>query len=368
MQERKVRYALVGAGNIAQVAVLPAFAHATENSELVAIISDDPLKRSELGKRYDVKHTGGYDELEQVLEASRADAVYVATPNSLHRRDTERAARRGVHVLCEKPMATSVEDCEAMIRACRDNGVKLMIAYRLHFEAGTLEAIDLVQRGELGKVKIFSSVFSHQVRPGDIRTRAELGGGGMLDLGVYPVNAVRSLLRDEPMEVFAVQPPSTDARFQDVDETVTAVLRFPRGEIAQLTVSQGATSVSSYRVVGTDAELRVEPAFEYVDPITHHVTRDGRTREKSFKRTDQFAPELVYFSRCILEGHEPEPSGEEGLADVRVVNAVFESVRSGRVVKLAPFTRARHPDTSQAMRKPPVGEQKTVHAPSPSLK
>lgn len=367
-ERRKVRYALVGAGHIAQVAVLPAFAHARENSELVAIISDDPTKRAELGKRYHVKHTGNYDELEQVLAEARADAVYIATPNSLHRRDTERAARRGVHVLCEKPLAPTVADCEAMIRVCRENRVKLMTAYRLHFEAGNLAAIELVQSGALGKVKMFSSVFSHQVRAGDVRTRADLGGGGMLDLGVYPVNAVRSLFRDEPIEVFGICPPSTDPRFQDVDETVTAVLRFPRGEIAQLTVSQGAASVSSYRVVGTEADLRVEPAFEYVDAIKHHLTRDEETKEKTFRRRDQFAPELIHFSSCILEDREPEPSGEEGLADVRVVNAVFESVKTGRAVTLSHVMRAQHPRPGQEMRKPPVDKPSTVHVQSPSLK
>jgi predicted dehydrogenase len=363
---RKIRYAVVGAGNIAQVAILPAFAHARENSELVAILSDDPEKRAALGKRYGVKHTGTYDELEQVLAESRADAVYITTPNSVHRRDTERAARAGVHVLCEKPLAATVEDCEAMIRVCKENRVKLMTAYRLHFEPGNLEAIQLVQSGELGKVKMFSSVFSHQVKGGDVRTRGELGGGAMLDLGVYPVNAARSLFRDEPREVLAMMPASTDPRFQEVDETITAVLRFPRGEVAQLTVSQGAASVSEYRVVGTEATLRLEPAFEYVDDIKLFVTRAERTREKTFKRGDQFAPQLIHFSSSILSDSQPEPSGEEGLADVRVVSAVLESARTGRAITLPPFTRVRHPDPRQAMHKPPVGNIETVNAPSPS--
>jgi predicted dehydrogenase len=363
---RRVRYAVIGAGNIAQVAVLPAFAHASENSELVALVSDDPEKRAELGKRYKLEHTGGYDDLERVLADSGAQAVYIATPNSLHRAHTERAARAGMHVLCEKPMASSVADCEAMIAVTSARRLKLMIAYRLHFEEGTLSAIDLVQKGKLGQVVLFSSVFSHQVRPGDIRTRLDLGGGGLFDLGVYPINAARSLFADEPNEVIALVPPIQDARFQGVDETTSVLLRFPLGEIAQLTVSQGAASVSNYRVVGSEGDLRVEPAFEYVDAIKHYLTIDGKTHETTFDRSDQFAPELIYFSRCILDDLEPEPSGEEGLADVRVVEAALESARTGKAVKLSPFLRSARPGLSQVIKKPPVREQKTVNAPSPS--
>jgi predicted dehydrogenase len=365
---KRVRYVVVGAGNIAQVAVLPAFKNAAENSELVGLVSGSAQKRNELAKRYGIEHTGDYDELEQVIDRARADAVYIATPNHLHREHTELAARSGAHVLCEKPMAVTVADCEAMIHATKARRLKLMIAYRLHFEEANLRAVELTQGGVLGQPKAFSSLFAHQVREGDIRWRPEEGGGGLLDLGVYPINAARSLFRDEPIEVMAMVPPVTDERFEGVDETSTAVLRFPRGQMAQLTVSQGAASVSTYRVLGTTGDLRVDNAFEYAGDITHYLTVDGKTKKTNYAKRDQFAPELLYFSSCILQNMEPEPSGEEGLADIRVVRAIMESARTGRAISLAPYIRTARPGLGQAIHRPPIKEPRTIDAPSPSLR
>ena len=364
----KVRYAVVGLGNIAQMALLPAFEHAGENSELVALISSDKTKLEELGRRHKVKHLGSYDDLEGLIRAAEVDAVYIALPNNLHREFTERAARAGAHVLCEKPMALTEEDCRVMMRACEESHVKLMIAYRLHFEEANLQAIEIVRSGVIGEPRLFEATFTQQVRPGDIRTKAGLGGGALFDLGVYCVNAARYVLRAEPTEVFAWRTMGGSERFRDVDEMTSATMRFPGDVLAQISVSQGAAPVSMFRVIGTDGDLRVEPAFEYSADLRHFLTVDGKTRQHTFAKRDQFAPELIYFSRCILENTEPEPSGEEGLADVRVLNAIMRSAESGQPVKLDPFVRSRRPDLSLKMRKPAVKEQKTVHAPSPSMK
>ena len=360
----RIRYAVISAGNIMQAAVLPAFRNARENSELVAIISGDPQKRAALAKQYKLELTGDYPDLEQILERGAIDAIYIASPNSHHRTLTERAAGVGVHVLCEKPMATSVRDCEAMIETTRAAHVKLMIAYRLHFEEANLRAIEMVRHGELGKLKIFSSLFTQQVRFGDIRTQAVLGGGALFDMGVYPINAARNLFRDEPIEVSAFQPPSLDPRFAGVDEGMCVSLRFPAGGIAQLNVSIGAAPVESYRLVGEKGSLRVEPCFG-VSTFNHFLTLHGRTTEHSFPKRDQFAPELIYFSRCILEDREPEPSGEEGWCDVRVACAALESVKTGRAVSLRPFLRRVRPDLSQNIHKPFVEAPRLIGAPAP---
>lgn len=364
MKRPKVRYAVIGAGNIAQVAVLPAFRHAEGDAELVALVSGDPEKLELLGRRYPVAAMGSYDELESVLARSRADAVYVAVPNQQHRELTERAARAGCHVLCEKPMSVTEDDCLAMIRACDEAQVKLMIAYRLHFEAANLTAIDLCRSGRLGEICFFSSVFSQEVRPGDIRTRPDLGGGAVFDLGVYCINAARNLFAAEPVEVSAFV-----AREEGVDQTTTAILRFRGDRFAQLTVSVGAAKVSSYRVVGTKGDLRLDPAYAYDDTLVHYLTlADGKTRTRPFPRRDQFAPELRYFSRCVVENLEPEPDGREGLADVRVVRAILESAETGRAVKLGPFEKAPRPTLAQAMRIPPVHAPRPVHAPAPTIR
>src|SRR6187401_889046 len=167
---RPVRYAVVGLGHIAQVAVLPAFAHARRNSKLVAVVSDDRTKRRELTKRYRLEHAFSYAQFEDCL--NEVDAVYIALPNSMHAEYTIRAAKAGVHVLCEKPMAVTVNECQRMIDACKKNGVKLMVAYRLHFEEINLNAIDLIRKGRIGEPKFFNSSFSMTVRPGNIRTQS----------------------------------------------------------------------------------------------------------------------------------------------------------------------------------------------------
>jgi predicted dehydrogenase len=363
--KRRVRYVVVGLGNLAQVAVLPAFAHARENSELVGLVSSDETKLRELRSRYEVEVAGKYDALERILADHRVDAVYVATPNTRHRDFTVRAAAAGVHVLCEKPMATREEDCEAMLRATADAGVKLMIAYRLHFEEANLSAVERVHAGEIGEPRVFSSVFSQQVRNNDIRTRGDLGGGALFDMGVYCVNAARYIFRAEPIEAFAHQVVGTGERFRDVDESTTALLRFPGNRVAQITASLGAGDVSEFRVVGTKGDIRLDPAYG-VDERKMFVSVGGKTRETTFPKSDQFAPELVHFSRCILEDSEPEPSGLEGLEDVRIMLAIVESARRGKPVPIAAVEPPMRPSGNLVMRKPAVGKVPTIHAPSPN--
>jgi predicted dehydrogenase len=367
-KENRIRYAVIGLGNIAQVAVLPAFQHARENSELVALISSDAEKLEKLGAHYGVSLLGNYDEMEDILRRGEIDAVYVATPNSKHREIVERAARAKVHVLCEKPMALTEDACHHMIGAAADNQVKLMIAYRLHFEEANTSAIDLIARGAIGEPRIFSSVFAQQVRDEDVRTRNDLGGGALYDMGIYCLNAARYLFQAEPVEVFAFQARDTGERFRGIDEMSAGLLRFPGDRLAQFTVSEGASSVSEFRLVGTKGNIELDPAFHYSAALTQTLTIGDKCSEKSFGPSDQFAPELVYFSRCILQDQEPEPSGEEGLADVRILEALALSAERGTPVELSPFARSQRPDHGLAMKKPPVKKPKTVNAPSPSIK
>jgi predicted dehydrogenase len=365
--QRKVRYAVVGLGHIAQVAVLPAFAHA-ENSELAALVSDDPEKLEKLGRKYKVKARFSYDQYDQCLQSGMVDAVYIALPNHLHREYTERAARAGVNILCEKPLAVTEEDCLAMIRAAEENGVKLMVAYRLHFEEANLKAIDLVQQGRLGDARLFDSVFTMTVKEGDIRLHPrELGGGTLYDIGVYCINAVRNLFGAEPMEVVAFSANNGDPRFLQCEETTSAILRFPgRERLATFTCSFGAADVSTYRVVGTEGELVMDPAYEYAGELKQRVTIKGRTREKTFPKRDQFAPELISFSECVLTGAAPEPSGWEGLADVRVVRALYHSADTGQPVTLEPFDKEDRPSLDQEIRRPAVRKPELINTEAPS--
>jgi predicted dehydrogenase len=365
--QKKVRYAVVGLGHIAQVAVLPAFGHA-QNSELAALVSDDPAKLEKLGRRYKVKARFDYDRYDECLRSGVIDAVYITLPNHLHRPYAERAAQAGVHVLCEKPMAVTEEDCLSMIRVAEENGVKLMVAYRLHFEEANLKAIDLVQGGKLGDARVFDSVFTMQVKEGDIRlSPRELGGGTLYDIGIYCINAVRNLYGAEPMEVVAFSSNNGDPRFRQCEEMTSAILRFPgRERLATFTCSFGAADVSSYRVVGTEGNLIMDPAYEYAEELVQRVTINGRTRERTFPKRDQFAPELISFSECILSGAAPEPSGWEGLADVRVIRALYQSADTGQPVSLAPFEKQDRPSLDQKITRPPVRKPELINAEAPS--
>jgi glucose-fructose oxidoreductase len=347
--------------------VLPAFAHA-QNSEITALVSDDPEKLEKLGRRYKVKHRFSYAQYDECLRSGEIDAVYIALPNHLHRSYSERAARAGVHVLCEKPMAVTEADCLSMIRAAEENGVKLMIAYRLHFEEANLRVIDLVQSGKVGDARLFNSVFTMQVKDGDIRlSPRELGGGTLYDIGIYCINAVRNIYGAEPMEVVAFSSNNGDPRFGQCEEMTSATLRFPgRERLASFTCSFGAADVGSYRVVGTEGDILMDPAYEYAGELVQRLTVNGKTRERKFPKRDQFAPELVSFSDCILTGANPEPSGWEGLADVRVIQALYRSADTGQPVTLEPFDKKDRPSLRQELSRPPVKKPDLVNTEAPS--
>jgi predicted dehydrogenase len=361
---RTIRYAIVGLGHIAQAAVLPAFAHAKRNSAVVALVSDDETKRRELSRRYRIDATYSYDEYEDCLAA--VDAVYIALPNSMHADYAIRAARAGVHVLCEKPMAVTAKECERMIDACRTHRVKLMVAYRLHFEEINLKAIELVRRGRIGTPRFFNSSFAMSVRAGDIRTKKAMGGGTLYDLGVYCINAARYLFGDEPEEVTAVSVNSGVKKLREVDESTAAILRFPGGRVASFVTSFNAADIASYRIVGTKGQLHVDPAYEYAEGLAYELTIDGKTTRKRIGKRDQFAPELLYFSDCILRNRNPEPSGMEGLQDVRIVEALYRSAESGKAIEVPPFNADRRPTTRQRITRPGVAKPRLVRVQSAS--
>ncbi len=364
MPKRVVRYAVVGCGHIAQVAVLPAFGNARRNSKLAAIVSGDPLKRDELRKKYEVPRAVDYPGYDELLRSGEIDAVYIALPNSMHAEYAERAARAGVHVLCEKPMALTEAECELMIKAAREARVRLMVGYRLHFERANLEAVEIARSGgRIGEARLFTSTFTMQVVPGNIRVQRALGGGTLYDIGIYCINAARSLFRDEPLEVRAI----ASGAIGDVEESVSALLRFPNERLASFTCSFGATKVSEYRLVGTKGELAVDPAYEYAKPLEHRLSLDGSlVGERRFAKRDQFAPELLYFSDCVLQNRDPEPSGEEGLADIRVIRALYRSIETGSAVELAPYERRERPSLEQEIRRPPIDKPSVIHAQAPS--
>jgi len=362
ISRRKVRYAVVGLGHIAQVAVLPAFRN-TANSELFALVSGDPDKLEKVGKQYELEHLYSYDDYSRAL--SNVDAVYLTLPNHLHREYAVRAAAAGVHVLCEKPMAVTSADCKAMIEAANQNHAKLMIAYRLHFEAGNLEAIRLARSGKLGTLRIFTSEFAQQVADDNVRVREPVarGGGPVYDMGVYCINAARYLFGSEPTEVFAITGNNGDQRFQRVEEMTSVIMRFPEERLATFTCSFGAADISRYALIGTKGVLRANPAYEYARALKHQLTGGKKSKSRTFPKRDQFAAQLVYFSDCVLKDKAPEPSGLEGWADVRIVEAIYESARTKKTVPLPELPgKKTRPTINQEIHRPAPGKPRVVHA------
>ena len=361
-QDSIVRYAVVGQGYISQAAVLPAFRHAKRNSRLVALVSGDARKRKELSKKYRVP-AYDYSEYDSLLESGAVDAVYIALPNDQHREFTERAAKRGVHVLCEKPLAVDERECKAMIAACKRHKVRLMTAYRLHFERATLTALSSVGKGLIGEERLFVSSFTMGVQGPNIRLEEpERGGGTFYDIGIYCINAARHLFRAEPIEVFAT---TAGKRSQGSEESASAILRFPGDRLATFCVSFGTDKTSGYRIVGTKGSLRVEPGYELAKGLEIHVTRNGKTRRIAYGKRDQFAPELLHFSDCVLEGRDPLPSGEEGLADVRIIRALYKSAERGRAVRLGAKRIARKPTLKHETTRPPLRRMPTLVGATP---
>jgi predicted dehydrogenase len=367
-EKRKIRYAVVGLGYISQIAVIPAFAQAVKNSELAALVSDDPEKLKKLGRKYGIARLHRYEEYDDLLSSGEVDAVYLGLPNHLHHEYTLRAARAGIHVLCEKPMAVTVEECKDMIRTCQANDVKLMIAYRLHFEEANLKAIEIVNSGRIGEPRIFSSVFTNQVEEGNIRLRRKTGGGTLYDIGIYCINAARYLFRSEPIEVFAKTANNGEKRFKEIEEMTSAIMYFPGERLADFTCSFGAADASAYQIIGTKGVLRVDPAYEFSTGLKHMLTIDGKTRERTFPKRDQFAPELLYFSDCILNDQEPEPSGQEGMNDVRIITALYHSVETGQPIRVGKLEKDERPHPGQEIKRPAVKKPELVRAATPSAK
>ena len=363
---KKTRYAVVGIGWFAQAAVLPGFKNA-KNSELVAVVSGDAEKHEEMTKLYGVPaYTyGQYDEL---LASGKVDAVYIVLPNAMHKDYTLRAARHKVHVLCEKPLASDAREAQEMVSACEAAGVLLMTAYRLHLEHANLAAIDVAKSGELGEPRLFQSTNSQMVEDNSTRLTGELAGGPLMDLGVYCINAARYMFQADPTEVVAFTANGHDPKFGEVPEMVSAVMKFPRQRLAMFSCGFNHGKVSEFRLLGTEGSVHLDPAFSFTGDktLTVELNSESKPRETNYKDTDHVGAEIAYFSECVQAGKTPEPDGNEGLADMLIIDAIKESSRTGRAVKVGPFKTKPRPDSSMEKTLPQVKQPELVNAKPPS--
>jgi predicted dehydrogenase len=344
--EGKIRYAVVAGGWISQGAFMPGVGQ-TGNSVMTALVTDDPVKATQLAVRYGLK-SYRYEQFPALLASGEIDAVYIATPNFRHLEFAVPALEAGIHVLLEKPMATSEEDCQAIMAAARKGNARLMVAYRLHCEPGTVEMIERVRAGEIGALRLFTSTFSQPLDTGNHRARHGFWTGPVTDMGPYPINAVRNLFGAEPLEVIAagVRTPGRDVSTFD---TVSVILRFPDERLAQFTVSYSATMTERLQVVGDKGEIEASPCFMFGEgvAIAYRLSVGEDKSEHKSPVVDQFGGETAYFSECILRGVDPEPDGEEGWRDVRILAAIERALETGAPQRLDPLPARQGPTREQ---------------------
>ncbi len=332
--ERTVGYAIIGLGQLAVEEILPAFA-STKLSRIVALVSGHRDKAETLARTYGVGEGAIYDygTFDRIADNPEIDAVYIVLPNAMHAEFTIRAFQAGKHVLCEKPMATDSTECRQMIAAAQQAERKLMIAYRLHYELLNCKAVELCRNGDLGAVRTFSSSNCQMTKAPNIRLSAALAGGPVQDIGIYSINAARSCIGEEPVSVTAVaRQPLNEPQFREVPASVSFTLEFPSGSIAHCDCSFEAATSRHYRVNCEKGVISMDPAFAYRGlRLTVNEGADGAARnaEIVLAQPNQFAAEIDHFSDCILNGRAPRSPGEEGLADIRVIEAITRAIQSG---------------------------------------
>jgi glucose-fructose oxidoreductase len=320
----KIGVALCGLGNYSRTQLAPGL-QKTDHCELRGIVTGSPEKIPGWRKRYGVPETNvySYDTLPNIANNDDIDVVYVVTPPGLHARDAITAATAGKHVWCEKPMAMDVEECRRMIKTAHANDVQLAIGYRLQHEPNNQTIMRYGENetyGAVQNVKTGAGYNGAHPDPDDWRRDAELGGGALYDMGVYPINAARYATGMEPIAVRGRTWSEREEMYSEVPEFAEFELEFPEGVVANGETSFG-TSTNYLDVRCTDGGYRLQPFQSYSG--VQGRTSDGTQLRPSGR--DQQARQMDDDARAIKEGRAPMVPGEEGLADIRIVNAIMES-------------------------------------------
>jgi predicted dehydrogenase len=335
---KKLGYALVGLGSLSEHQIAPALAAKTKLCKLTGLVSGHPDKAKAWAQKYGVPEANIYDyqNFDRIKDNPDIDIVYVVLPNSMHAEYTIRAAQAGKHVLCEKPMAISVKECDAMIAACKAAKRQLAIGYRLHFEPNNLELVRLARQKVLGNVKLIEAATGFRI--GDPKQwrldKALSGGGSLLDIGIYSLQAARYISGEEPVRVSAMWANTDPAKFKPgVEESVMFSLEFPSGIVANC-ASSYATYLNRYRASAEQGWFEVQPAQHYTG-IKGRMNTRGNMKEFDFPPVDHFAAQMDDFADCILHDKPTRVPGEEGRRDQRIMAAIYEAAQSGKTVKLS---------------------------------
>jgi predicted dehydrogenase len=302
------------------------------------LVSGHPDKANKLARRYgiDSKNIYNYENYDSLRNNPEIDVAYVVLPNGMHAEYTVRGLQAGKHVLTEKPMANTPAECQQMIDAGRKADRKLMVAYRCRYEPYNQEAIRIARSKELGPTQMIIADAGFPIGdPNQWRLKKKLAGGGsLMDIGIYALNASRYLTGEEPKEVNAmIYSNPDDPRFKEVEEHVTFQLRFPSGVLANCSSSYGYFQQSHYRVMGKDARLCMDPASWY-SGLRLWIERGNVIETRNLPEVDHFAAEIDHMSDCVQGNRQPLTPGEEGLRDLTVMQAIYESARSQKTVML----------------------------------
>ena len=339
--EKKLGWAVVGLGKFATEQIIPSFAEC-KRSRLVALVSGSPDKAQRIAQQHGVepKNIYNYQNYDSIRNNPEVDIIYIILPNGLHAEYSIRGAQAGKHIMCEKPMANTVAECQAMIDASNKAGRKLMIAYRAQYEPYNLAAIAIAQKKELGILKAIVADHGRNLDPKDPADRWRMnkklaGGGSLFDIGIYSLQAARYITGEEPTEISAMMYSTpNDPRFKEVEENVNFMLRFPSGVIANCTSSYGYADVKRYQVMGSKGTLELDPATDYYEHRLY-VQRGKVREERKIQEQNQFALEMDHLSECVMENKQPKTPGEEGLQDVRLMTAIYQAAETGRTIKLS---------------------------------
>ncbi|MCI0746923.1 MAG: Gfo/Idh/MocA family oxidoreductase [Verrucomicrobia subdivision 3 bacterium] len=331
-EDKRLGFALVGLGSLSTNQIAPAL-QKTKHCRLAGIVTGTPAKEQAWADKYNIprKNIYNYENFDRVADNPDIDVVYVVLPNAMHGEYTIRAARAGKHVLCEKPMEVSVKKCEQMIEACKKANRKLAIGYRCQFVPHHVEAIRLAREKVFGDVKLIEASFGFRIGdPNQWRLkRALAGGGALMDVGIYALQGARYISGEEPVEVFASETKTDTVKFEEVDESILWSMRFPSGVMANCGTSYLVGGMNRLFAAAEKGWFQLDPAYSYSGI-------QGKTNRglMEFPQVDHFATEMDDFALCIKNNKPTKVPGEEGLRDVKIMTAIYESIRKGRPVKL----------------------------------
>ena len=335
---KKINFAVMGLGQLGMGQILPAFQHC-KLSKLTALVSGTPDKAKQQAEKFgvDAKNIYNYENFDKIKENDQVDVVYVVLPNSMHSEFVVRAANAGKHVLCEKPFDVSADKCQVAMDACKKNNRKLQIGYRLMYEPNNLALVDAVKQKAIGDLKMLECGAGFSINPpNQWRLKQQLAGGGcLMDIGVYALSAARYITQEEPTEVSAMTFANReDPRFKEVEEHCNFDLRFPSGVLASCTSSYSC-GLNRFRAIGTRGWAECEPALSYNGVKFRKSGRGGQPDQPDLGDPNQFAAEMDALAECIINNTEPKASGEQGLRDVKIMQAIYEAAKTGKTIKLS---------------------------------